>query len=99
MLFPNPFAPGFLLRFFGLLLLAGVFLLGRGFLRQARVRRAAREMLAGQRPITEEDLDRCLREIGAAPGYAGDEELLRALQTEREKLRRVEERGSRRGGE
>jgi hypothetical protein len=94
--FTGALSAWFLLRFLGLIALAVAILFARSLLRQTRVRRRAREMLAGTRVVTEEELDACIREIREAPGRAQDMELLRQLAAEREELRRLQARLSER---
>ena len=88
----NPLSLSFLLRLFEIALVVLTVLLIRGFIRQKWIRRLAQEMLAGKRPASEESLDRCIREIGGAPGYQRDEEMLRQLTALRDEIHRIEKR-------
>ena len=92
-------SPYVLVRVLGLPFAVVAALLVRGLIRQRRVRREAQDMLCGKRAASEAGLDRCLREIGGAPGYARDEELLRQLAGLREEIRLIERRFSQSRGE
>ena len=75
---------GWVLLIVGLLWLFIVIL--RDLIRQDHVRRDAWQVIYGRKAATLADLDRYLREVRAAPGRPGDDDLLRALAARREQL-------------